>query len=698
MKKIPSYSIPLVPASTGGLTEWEKLAMGLAHANAASLRENSRDLSSKASDLASKEAAANEALKKTKLPELKKSAALIVMAILLPLLGGASWFFLEQSIALISIGSTIVVSGVLAFAVFSIRTKNEAAQLAYQKAVQEQKNSILEIAREKENILKTIPRLMYDGIAKILPRFASLSVDEDRFLVSLDSISAGKSKKKKSIINISSETSRQLEEAHYHYDQLKHGRLPCMLTLEDGIDDPNNLNASWGEERRLGEAAARFAKILMNVGLRTIEFPEAERVFFNAVCRGQQMAAELPTEIPIKEDQQRALIPVFESSQLARNIREHHQKSLKQHLTDVAEEIDRYYALLKTYRETSISDVLCGSVEKIMEVFRRKNIVFLNPELNPEPVVMPPVRISDSEEWVQQDGQKAALEKEKINAIFGQTMKLTNMVNQTMQFLREDPGDSHDAILDDVKKALDTELNSRDRRIKALFENPEVQSFDERSQNLSAQLKLNNPSAALTESTYEEEGGSGFAKIAGKILDEARWECSLTQAVFDQDEASRMRWEKFYLLREMLQVFWARRREEKNRIMSAKEAELRQNVNLESQDIREEAKIFTEEIRSLREMINEEIRNTEKSKAGCNRLLGELSSLKVLNPSETERIKSALLGDDSKKFKDISDELEKTLEGEVGFIAARRQQVLFGVGTDQEVLRLEKPEVPALQH
>jgi hypothetical protein len=97
-------------------------------------------------------------------------------------------------------------------------------------------------------------------------------------------------------------------------------------------------------------------------------------------------------------------------------------------------------------------------------------------------------------------------------------------------------------------------------------------------------------------------------------------------------------------------------------------------------------------------MINEEIRNTQKSKAGCNRLLEELSALGVLDPSETERIQRVLTSDDSQKFFAISDELEKTLEGEVSVIAARRQQILFGIETDQEVLRLEKRETLALKN
>jgi hypothetical protein len=336
-------------------------------------------------------------------------------------------------------------------------------------------------------------------------------------------------------------------------------------------------------------------------------------------------------------------------------------------------------------------------VESIMQVFPDKNRVFLNPELNVPPILLPEELLEDKADWLRSEPYEKSKDSVKITDIVRQTRTLQDLVGRACLTLQNEVTEGRKTLTDEARKAISDELEERRSRVLRLIRQPDAEGDPDtqiKSQNLSAFYRINvSESPSGVSSPVVSAGEALFQKIEA-LKKNWIWECSLTrqrETIQDlrQPGASSMGRINFTLLRDMWDAFWSSRRQEKLRIIRDKEAELRANLNEEAKDLREEARIFTEEIRHFRDMINEEVRSTEKSQSGCRRLLQQLRELGIMKDEETRPLESLLDSKDSQLFFNTSDELERCLEGEIRVAPARRQQVLSGIPVDSEILKLD---------
>ena len=699
---VPSFRIPAVDGGQS-FDHWEQIALALAWTNSRFIKQSYDDLTAKLSRISKEESKMVEltnSLSNSPPPQDKSH----------PFLGGAIAAGIAAPVVALGAGEAAVLAllpaaGAVALGVVCGRKKKEWKDAVNDRnaQIESAKNSLGLKSQEKSSLLRDVPRLLSRRIAKLAPRFAWLTVDRESFLLNIDVPNSEKGRKKQIL-----QMPRELNEAMTATDQAilecEQG-LPVLLNLDEK-DDPEDYDNPWGEERRLAETAAGLAEVLERTSLRPINFQEADPAFLALICEGQSHAVNtgdvpLDGQGGLTAKQVEDLEPVFSAAEASRALRELKGCSLRDHLEKLAERVEENYLRFDSFREEAINEVLREQVSKIMGVFPRKNAVFLNSESNPVVPELPPHQSPETVDWNLVEKLLPETSRDKIRSIVAKTTHLQNLARQMCGILDSDPTEARVTIKEEAQKALEAQLAARTARIRELLDSADTeQSESERANRLSARLHLMHEAADDAEMhEFHEAYAHGLPERLSAIRRSAFWECSLTKARFESaldDEISRMAKIKYALVREMRNTFWARRRESKIRIMSEKEEELRRNLNQEAQELRDEAKTFTTELRSFREMINEEIRSTEKSKAGCSRLVGELGELQVLSSSELSRITSMLDSGDSDRFFKTADELEKSLEGEMDLISARRNVVVPEIPIDRDIVRLDnkRPALP----
>jgi len=704
---VPSFRIP-ASAADQTYDHWEQVALALAWTNSRFIKRSYDELAAKLSRVSEEESKAAELTSSLRdaPPPQDTSGSFIGGAIVAGIAAAAVAFGAVQSgVSEAAVIALLPAAGAVALGVLGGRKKKECndAVKDLNARIESAQNALSLKTQEKNSLLRDVPRLPSRRIAKLAPRFAWLTVDRESFLLNIDVPNSEKGRKKQ-ILQMPRELNEAMTAADQAILECEQG-LPVLLNLDEK-DDPEDYDNPWGEERRLAETAAGVAEVLERTSLRPINFEEADPAFLTLICEGQSNAVNtgdvpLDGQSGLTTKQAEDLEPVFSAAEASRALRELKGCSLREHLEKLADRVEENYLRFGSFREEAINEVLRDQVGKIMGVFPRKNVVFLNSESNPVVPELPPQRSPDTVDWSLIEKILPDASKEKIRSIVAKTTHLQNLVRQMCGILDSDPTEARDIIKEEARKALEAQLAARTRRVRELLDSAEAeQSESERANRLSARLHLMHEASASEEmNEFHEAYAHGLPERISAIRKSAFWECSLTKDRFDSmpdDELSRMARIKYALVREMRNTFWARRRESKIRIMSEKELELRENLNQEAQELRDEAKTFTTELRSFREMINEEIRSTEKSKAGCSRLVGELGELQVLSSSELTRITGMLDSGDSDRFFKTADELEKSLEGEMDLMNAKRNVVVPEIPVDRDILRLdnERPALP----
>lgn len=699
---VPSFRISTVTAGQS-FDHWEQIALALAWTNSRFIKQSYDELAAKLSRVSKEESQMVELTNSLcdSPPPQDKSV---------PFLGGAIAAGIATAGVTLGAGEAAVLAllpaaGAVALGIVFGRKKKEwkDAMNDRKAQIESAKNSLGLKGQEKSSLLRDVPQLPSRRIAKLAPRFAWLTIDRESFLLNIDVPTSEKGRQKQ-ILQMPRELNEAMTAADQAILECEQG-LPVLLNLDEK-DDPEDYDNPWGEERRLAETAAGLAEVLERTSLRPINFQEADPAFLGLICEGQSHAVNtgdvpLDGQGGLTAKQVEDLEPVFSAAEASRALRELKGCSLRDHLEKLAERVEENYLRFDSFREEAINEVLREQVSKIMGVFPRKNAVFLNSESNPVVPELPAHQSPETVDWNLVEKLLPETSKDKIRSIVAKTTHLQNLARQMCGILDSDPTEARVTIKEEAQKALEAQLAARTARIRELLDSADTeQSESERANRLSARLHLMHEAAEDDEmNEFHEAYAHGLPERLSAIRRSAFWECSLTKARFESapdDEISRMAKIKYALVREMRNTFWARRRESKIRIMSEKEEELRRNLNQEAQELRDEAKTFTTELRSFREMINEEIRSTEKSKSGCSRLVGELGELQVLSSSELSRITSMLDSADSDRFFKTADELEKSLEGEMDLIGARRNVVVPEIPIDRDVVRLDnkRPALP----
>ena len=549
--------------------------------------------------------------------------------------------------------------------------------------------------KQAKQALETVPPLAWPRVAKINSLFALVSIDGEKFLLDLKHKVA--SDKGKQILNLNEETACSLERVQVEIEKLEKG-LPPLLRL-DGKDNPRDLGKPWGEERKICATAETLSEVLKNTALVPLDYGEVSQEYFDLVVQSQSYSRNqgpVPQAVaPVIS----GLEPVEEAARQAAKIRENYGCSARQHILQLTDRVQDLFSHFGVHRKEALEQIICRQVEGIMQTFPDKNRVFLNPELNPPPILIPDEILQEKAEWLKADPYQRAKDSRKITEIIRQTKILQDLVESACVTLQADVTEGRKKLSEEAQKALEEELSERKARVLWLLRHPDTQEDldgQARNQNLSAIYRINLPDGNGTSPhSSVSTSGSLFDKLESFKRDWF-WECSLTrkrEKIEDLNQlgTSSMGKINFTLLRDMWDTFWASRRQEKLRIIRDKEAELRANLNEEAKDLREEARIFTEELRHFRDMINEEVRSTEKNQSGCRRLLQQLQELRIMAVDEVQRIEGILESKDSQNFYNTSDELERCLESEIRIAPARRQQILSGIPVDTEILRLDGP-------
>ena len=664
---VPSFRIPAASAGQR-FDHWEQIALALAWTNGRFIKQSYDELAAKLSRISKEESQMVELTNSlcNSPPPQKKSG---------PFLGGAVASGITAAVAALwavqagageaAVLALLPAAGAVALGVVCSRRKKDWNNAVNDRnaQIESSKNSLGLKSQEKSSLLRDVPQLLSRRIAKLAPRFAWLTVDRESFLLNIDVPNSEKGRKKQ-ILQMPRELNEAMTAADQAILECEQG-LPVLLNLDEK-DDPEDYDNPWGEERRLAETAADLAEVLERTSLRPINFQEADSAFLALICEGQSHAVNtgdvpLDGQSVLTARQAEDLEPVFSAAEASRALRELKGCSLREHLEKLADRVEENYLRFDSFREEAINEVLRDQVGKIMGVFPRKNAVFLNSESNPVVPELPPHQSPEAVDWNLVEKLLPETSRDKIRSIVAKTTHLQNLARQMCGILDSDPTEARVTIKEEAQKALEAQLATRTARIRELLDSADTeQSESERANRLSARLHLMHEAGDDEEMhEFHEAYAHGLPEKLSAIRRSAFWECSLTKARFESaldDEISRMAKIKYALVREMRNTFWARRRESKIRIMSEKEEELRRNLNQEAQELRDEAKTFTTELRSFREMINEEIRSTEKSKAGCSRLVGELGELQVLSSSELSRITSMLDSGDSDRFFKTADE------------------------------------------
>jgi len=693
-----THLLPLV-AEKGGLAldPWEQIAFGLAYCNREHADHSYRVLVEEVGKINQRKRELEKKIEEIKSagPPRNPSALFLVLGGLGVLFGLASLYFTSFLLFTLLLfgggGGTLIVGW--------------KKRLAWQQGVADWNREISLLQEQLDDNQKqakqahqTVPPLAWSRAAKANMRLALVSIDDQRFLLDLkEKVSPDKGKQ---ILNLNEETGRSLDRVQVEIENLEKG-LPPLLRL-DGKDNPQDLEKPWGEEREICATAVTLGEVLKNTALVALDYGEASQAYFDLVMQSQSFRRNhdsiSPDDVPVIS----GLEPVLEATKQSAKIRQRHGCSARQYILQMADRIQDLFSHFGAHRKEALEQIICHQVENIMQVFPEKNRVFLNPELNPPPILLPEEILEEKADWLRTDPYQRAKDSGKITEIIRQTKNLQELVGKACATLQTEITDGRQKLGEEAQKALQDELADRKNRVLRLLRHPEAKEELDgqvRNQNLSAVYRINRPEGNGASIHFNSRAGESLLEKLESYKKGWIWECSLTRkrekiGDLGQLGSSSMGKINFTLLRDMWDTFWASRRQEKLRIIREKEAELRANLNEEAKDLREEARIFTEELRHFRDMINEEVRSTEKNQSGCRRLLQQLQELRIMDAHEVNRIEGILESKDAQHFFSTSDKLERCLEDEIRIAALRRQQSLNGIPVDNEILRLDEPTAP----
>ena len=690
---IHNYSFPLVVENNGlVLDHWETLALTLARCNHGQVDQAYQCLLKKVTDLDQKK---NEIL--VQIDQIKAVGPPANPSIPFLCAGGAGALL---GIAIVILGNAWVIAALMVFGGASALFVGWTKRVRWKKALSDWNleisrlvDLVAEIEKQQEDSKTTVPLLHYMRVTKTESLFTLVSIDDQRLLLDVKKkVSADQGKQ---ILNLSEETGSKLDQIIAKTEIMEKG-LPALLRL-DGKDNPQNLEKPWGEERAICEIAENLGQLLRTTALVPLEYAEADQAHFDllfqsqAFCRTESSASSRGWTVPS------GLEGLMEAAAQAAQIRQRHGSSVRQFLLKQADRVQELFFHFGTHRKEALESIICRQVESIMQVFPDKNRVFLNPELNVPPILLPEELLDDKADWLRSEPYEKSKDSVKITDIVRQTRTLQDLVGRACLTLQNEVTEGRKTLVEEAQRATGDELEERRGRVLRLIRHPDAEMDPDaqlKSQNLSAVYRITLSDSTNRASSVGDSTGETIFQKFEALKRHWVWECSLTRQREDiedlkQPGASSMGKINFTLLRDMWDTFWASRRQEKLRIIRDKEAELRANLNEEAKDLREEARIFTEEIRHFRDMINEEVRSTEKSQSGCRRLLQQLRELGIMKDEETRPLESLLDSKDSQLFFNTSDELERCLEGEIRVAPARRQQVLSGIPVDSEILKLD---------
>lgn len=692
-----NYLFPLV-AEKGGLNldHWEALALALARCNQAHVDQAYQDLLKIDTELEQKKTEYRAQIDQIQAvgPPANRSLPFFC--------AGGAGVLLGLAIALLTnhfvfAGLLLVGCAAALFFGWTKRVRWKKALEDWNLEISRWEGLVAGIEKQQEEARTTLPPLHYARVTKTESLFALVSIDDQRFL--LDVKKKVPADQGKQILNLSEETGSKIDQVIAKIETMEKS-LPALLRL-DGKDNPQNLEKPWGEEREICEIAETLGQLLRTTALVPLEYAEADQAHFDLLFQSQAFCRTEPSSsggwgVPS------GLEGVMEAAGQAANIRQRHGSSVRQFLLKQADRVQDLFFHFGLHRKEALESIICRQVESIMQVFPDKNRVFLNPELNVPPILLPEELLEEKADWLRADPYERSKDSAKITEIVQQTKTLQDLVGRACFTLQNEETEGRKILAKEAQKATGDELAERRSRVLRLIRQPDAEGDPDtqaKSHNLSAIYRINlSDSANRASSTGKLPGETIFQKFEA-LKKHWVWECSLTrkrETIEDlrQPGASSMGRINFTLLRDMWDAFWSSRRQEKLRIIRDKEAELRANLNEEAKDLREEARIFTEEIRHFRDMINEEVRSTEKSQSGCRRLLQQLQELGIMKDEETRPLENLLDSKDSQLFFNTSDELERCLEGEIRVAPARRQQILSGIPVDSEILKLDGAVVP----
>lgn len=177
------------------------------------------------------------------------------------------------------------------------------------------------------------------------------------------------------------------------------------------------------------------------------------------------------------------------------------------------------------------------------------------------------------------------------------------------------------------------------------------------------------------------------------------WKCQLCGETFSQEEAqwARMLKIKDDLILPVWDKLWLEKHDESMRIIREKEAELRNNKELESKQLREEANVFTQEYREVRSQLEEANAEYQASRQQFQMMCEFFERRRILAPETVAALRNDIMGNanagpPSEQIIDVSDQLETQLEQEPDTVFLRRGQL-----TDytEEVRNTQKYFTPA---
>lgn len=693
-----THILPLVVEKGGfSLDSWEQIAFGLAYGNREHADQSYHAIVKKSAQFDQKEKELNHKIEHIKSlgSPANPSLAFLVCGGVGILLGLAClpftsfWLF---AFLLLGIGGGFFLAG------WRKRVRWQQTVAEWNREINLLQEELDDNQKQAKQALETVPPLAWPRVAKINSRFALVSIDGEKFLLDLKQKVA--SDKGKQILNLNEETACTLERVQSEIEKLEKG-LPPLLRL-DGKDNPQDLGKPWGEERKICATAETLGEVLKNTALVPLHYGEVSQEYFDLVVQSQSYSRNngpAPHDVaPVIS----GLEPVEEAARQAAKIRKNQGCSARELILQLTDRIGDLFSHFGAHRKEALEQIICRQVESIMQTFPDKNRVFLNPELNPPPVLLPDEILEEKADWLRTDPYQRAKDSDKITEIIRQTKILQDLVESACATLQAEVTEGRKKLSEEAQKALEEELSERKARVLRLVRHPDTQEElggQARNQNLSAVYRINLPDGNGTSTHSSVSPGGSLLKKLESFKRDWIWECSLTRKKekiedLNQLGTSSMGKINFTLLRDMWDTFWASRRQEKLRIIRDKEAELRANLNEEAKDLREEARIFTEELRHFRDMINEEIRRCERSQSGARRLLQELQELRIMDANEVRRIEGMLESKDSQYFFTTSDKLERCLEDEIRIASLRRQQTLTGIPVDNEILRLDEPANP----
>lgn len=160
------------------------------------------------------------------------------------------------------------------------------------------------------------------------------------------------------------------------------------------------------------------------------------------------------------------------------------------------------------------------------------------------------------------------------------------------------------------------------------------------------------------------------------------WKCQLCGETFSQEEAqwARMLKIKDDLILPVWDKLWLEKHDESMRIIREKEAELRNNKELESKQLREEANVFTQEYREVRSQLEEANAGYQAARQQFQMMCEFFERRDILAPETVAALRNDIMGNvntgpASGQIIEVSDQLETQLEQEPDTVFLRRGQL-----------------------